>query len=116
MTNASRIAAIAGTCVAAGLCGCAEPERVTLNALPIEVRETLDQATFGGTVAEIERQPRKEGPVIYWAQATVKHQRLDIEIDEDGNLVSKAVVDPNAPERERAEKVGDPDAPPWKWW
>ena len=81
MTTASRLATIAGTCIAStlavGLGGCAETERVTLNSLPVEVRAPLDNAmSYRGKVTEIERQVREEGPRVYVTYATVDNQEV----------------------------------------
>lgn len=121
MTTASRLATIAGTCIAStlavGLGGCAETERVTLNSLPVEVRAPLDNAmSYRGKVTEIERQVREEGPRVYVTYATVDNQDYRIEIDENGKLLSKEPVAPGEHQPSLAKMTSDPDSPPWKWW
>lgn len=121
MTTASRLATIAGTCIASalavGLSGCASTEHVTLNSLPIEVRAPLDKAmSYRGEVMEIERQVRPEGPRVYVTHATVDNQEYRIEVDENGKLLSKEPVAPGEHQPSLAKMTSEPDAPPWKWW
>lgn len=94
MTNASRLASIAGTCLTAtlafGAAGCSGEQAVSITDLPAAVRATLDKETAGGAVTELEKET-KNGKVVYSADAKVDGKEWDITIAEDGTLISKEV-------------------------
>jgi len=80
--------AVAGA--AAVLVGCSHEQKVTMSDLPPAVKATLDRETFGGKVTELEKE-KKDGKVVYSADAVVNGQAWDIVIGEDGKLVSKTL-------------------------
>lgn len=119
MNSASRLAAVAGTCVAStlavGLSGCASTERVTLNRLPIEVRAPLDRETYGGQIVEIERRTQDDLGVVYASTAKMDGQLWAVVIDDEGRLISKEQIQGEFTPS-TAKMTSNPDAPPYKWW
>jgi uncharacterized membrane protein YkoI len=61
---------------------------VTMDALPSAVRTTLDRESAGGKVTEVEKEVKK-GKTTYSADVTINGQGWDIDIAEDGTILSK---------------------------
>ena len=78
--------------VPALLAGCANrngENEVSIGDLPTAVRATLDRETRGGRVTEVDKETGS-GRVVYSADAMVDGQEWEIDIAEDGTLLSKA--------------------------
>jgi len=73
--------------------------KVTLTELPVAVRATLVQAVGNGQILEIE----KEASGIYSADVLKDGQKIDIEIDANGNLI-KSEVDKEKDEGKEEER------------
>jgi hypothetical protein len=61
---------------------------VTLNDLPPAVRATLERESVGGTLVDIEKETTN-GKVVYSADVDFKGVVWDLEMAEDGTLLSK---------------------------
>jgi hypothetical protein len=71
--------------------GCASGEKetpVAMADLPAAVKATLDRETVGGEVREAEKE-LKNGKMIYSFDAKIAGKCYDIDIAEDGTLISK---------------------------
>ena len=67
---------------------CGEDEKVAFEELPAAVQQTLQNELDGGTIQEIEKEV-KDGQTIYEAEVLIDGEEWDIEIAEDGTLISK---------------------------
>ena len=73
----------------AALAGCSSHETtITMADLPAPVRATLDKESAGGKVTEIEKETKK-GQTVYSADVTIGGKKWDVDIAEDGKLISK---------------------------
>ena len=90
-----RLACAAGF-VAAVLSGCAMGERddddageveVSIDQLPADVRATLERESAGGTIQQIDRETGG-GRTLYSADVLRGGEKWEIEIAEDGTLIS----------------------------
>lgn len=61
---------------------------VSLNELPPAVRATLERESVGGTLVDIEKETT-DGKVVYSADVDFQGVVWDLEISEDGKLLSK---------------------------
>ncbi len=63
-------------------------ETVTLEQLPAAVRQTIEKETAGGTVTELVKEV-EEGKTLYEAEFTKDGKAFEVEVAEDGTLLSK---------------------------
>ena len=61
---------------------------VTMSELPPAVRATLDRESAGGKVTEVEKEV-KQGKTVYSADIVVNGVAWDIEVAEDGTVISQ---------------------------
>lgn len=61
---------------------------VAMNDMPAAVRATLDRESAGGTVTEVEKEVKK-GKTVYSADMVINGVAWDIEVAEDGTVISK---------------------------
>jgi len=59
-----------------------------LNELPSSVRTALERETRGGTIREVERESLR-GRTVYSADAMVDGEMWEIEVAEDGSVLSR---------------------------
>ena len=62
---------------------------VTLEQLPPAVRKTIEKEAGGNKIEEIEKET-KDGKTVYEAEVTIDGKEWEIEVAEDGKLISKA--------------------------
>ena len=62
---------------------------VTLKQLPPAVRKTIEKEAAGNKIEEIEKET-EDGKTVYEAEVTIDGKEWEIEVAEDGKLVSKA--------------------------
>ena len=67
---------------------CGEDEEVAFEELPAAVQQTLQNELDGGTIQEIEKEI-EDGQTTYEAEVLIDGEEWDIEIAEDGTLISK---------------------------
>lgn len=80
---------VASASVIAGLgAACSSEQNVAMSDVPAAVRATLERETAGGKITEVEKE-KKNGHVVYSADATINGQGYDITVAEDGRLISK---------------------------
>lgn len=80
-------------------------ETVTLEQLPAAVRQTIEKETAGGTVTELVKEV-EEGKTLYEAEFTKDGKAFEVEVAEDGTLLSKE-EDEGDDEDEGDEGSGD---------
>ena len=62
---------------------------VTLEQLPPAVRKTIEKEAAGNKIEEIEKEI-EDGKTVYEAEVTIDGKEWEIEVAEDGKLISKA--------------------------
>lgn len=62
---------------------------VTLEQLPPAVRKTIEKEAGGNKIEEIEKET-ENGKTVYEAEVTIDGKEWEIEVAEDGKLISKA--------------------------
>jgi hypothetical protein len=79
--------------------------KVKIDEVPAAVKSTLLKETGDGKIAEIEKETKK-GKTIYSADATIGANKYEIEVSEDGTLISKK-LDNDDDEKDKTEKDGE---------
>jgi hypothetical protein len=72
--------------------GCASTEKevsITIEDVPAQVRATIEREAAGGVIEDIELETGKDGLVVYSADTRIAGKVYDIEVAEDGRLISR---------------------------
>lgn len=87
---------------------CEKEETVTLDQLPAAVRATLENEAKGGTIDEIEKET-EDGKVVYEAEITKNGKTYEVEIAEDGTLISSEADDDDDDDDNDSDDEDDED-------
>lgn len=91
LASACTLLGLVSGCCCHNCCVCSEQEdgvEVARADVPAAVMATIEREAAGGTIGEIEKEV-EDGRVVYAAEAMVNGEEWEIEVGEDGKLLSR---------------------------
>ena len=76
---------------------------MSVNDIPVAARDSLMREAPGATITTVDKETKKDGTVVYEADAMIGGKNWEIVVDGNGNLVKKK-LDEESEEKEEKEK------------
>jgi hypothetical protein len=78
--------------------------KMSINDIPVPARESLMREAPGATITTVDKETKKDGTVVYEADAMIEGKNWEIVVDGNGKVIKKKLDEESGEKKEDQEK------------